>query len=171
MRGSTSSPHSRRRRQRQSWSICDSSRVASSSIERQSRRPSRTTGLRGPGLRSVLTCLLAGATACASGSADCVIPPCALPVAVTVAVTSSISGGAVAGSFVQARGYSSPLPCNQSPGTTCYVLGSAGTYQLDIGAPGFQTVHIAVEVKGTSAKCGCGTVEAAHLSIALVPTP
>jgi hypothetical protein len=88
-----------------------------------------------------------------------------------VTVTSSISGGAVPGSFVQTPGYGGPLLCNESPGTTCRLLGSTGTYQLDIGAPGFQTVHIVVEVKGTTVKCGCGTVETEQLSIALVPAP
>jgi hypothetical protein len=122
-------------------------------------------------VRAIVVCVMAGATGCTSDSADCVTPPCALPVAVIVTVTSTISGAAVAGSFVQAPGFSGPLPCNQSPGTTCRVLGSAGTYQLDIGAPGFQTVHITVEVKGTTAKCGCGTVETEQLIIALVPAP
>jgi hypothetical protein len=104
------------------------------------------------------------------GSAECLNAPCPLQIAVTITVTSSISGASVTGSFVQ-NGPSGPYSCNGSPGTTCAVFGSAGTYQLDIGAPGFQTVHRSVDVPGTTPACGCSTVEAQHLDIALVPTP
>jgi hypothetical protein len=107
---------------------------------------------------------------CGGGSAECLTRPCPQQVTVTITVTSSISGASVPGSFVQ-NAPSDPYPCNRSPGTTCAVYGSPGTYELDIGAPGFQTVHRSVDVPGTTPACGCSTVEAQHLDIALVPTP
>lgn len=102
-------------------------------------------------------------------AADCVIPPCAQPIAITVSVTSSVSAAGIEGAFVRATGYSTALPCSQTPGTTCSILGDAGNYALDIGAPGFQTVHRTVQVLGTTPRCGCPNIETQHLAVALVP--
>ncbi|MEO8621958.1 MAG: hypothetical protein ABI625_12885, partial [bacterium] len=99
------------------------------------------------------------------------IPPCLQPVAVSLTVTSANAAGGLAGSFVLAPGYSSPLPCTQSPGTTCMVLGSLGTYELDVGAPGFKTTHRTVVVSGTSAECGCPDIDTQHVDVQLEPAP
>jgi hypothetical protein len=112
----------------------------------------------------VLTLSIAG---CAG--ADCIAPPCALPVAITVSVTSSAFVAGIPGAFVQATGFGSPLPCNEAPGATCIILGSLGTYELDIGAPGFQTVHRTVQVSGTTPTCGCSMPDAQHLDVVLSP--
>ncbi|MFI5311762.1 MAG: hypothetical protein ACHQQ3_11040 [Gemmatimonadales bacterium] len=116
----------------------------------------------------VAVAVLASACGRDSGAA-CLALPCPLPLAVYVTVTSSASSGPVTGAFVLERspGISTPIPCN----TTCIVPGTAGTYQLDIGAPGFTTVHLAVQVRGTSKPCGCDTVEPEHVDVALVPAP
>ena len=107
---------------------------------------------------------------CSKSAGECLALPCPLPLAAVITVTSSASSAPVSGAFVQeyAPGVSSPVPCS---GTTCYVMGSAGSYQLDIGAPGFTTVHLTVQVQGTNAACGCGTVDTAHLAVALVSGP
>lgn len=114
--------------------------------------------------------LVLGGVAC-DNAAACLALPCALPVAITVSVTSSVSATGIQGSFVQVPGYGTPLTCNQSPGTLCRILGTAGDYELDIGAPGFQTVHRTVHVSGTTPRCGCPIVVTQHLTIALVPQP
>ena len=102
-----------------------------------------------------------------SGNSECLPVPCALPLALTVAVTSSAASGPVTGAFVQVQApqSGSPIPC----AATCVVPGLAGTYQVDIGAPGFTTVHRTAQVNGASASCGCGSVDTAHLDVALTP--
>ena len=109
---------------------------------------------------------------CGGTAAECLALPCPLPLAVTITVTSSASTGAISGAFVSVAGggFSSALPCNGSP-ARCSVSGYAGTYQLDIGAPGYQTTHRAVVVSGNSPACGCASAETQHLDVALVPTP
>jgi hypothetical protein len=99
----------------------------------------------------------------------CVIPPCPFPVAIQVSVHTGTSQSGIAGAFVRASG-TSELPCADGPSRPCIVSGYAGTYQLDIGAPGFQTVHRTVEVTGKSGGCGtCPSIDTQLLDIALVP--
>ena len=107
------------------------------------------------------------AAACNDGAA-CLALPCPFPIAITVSVTTGAPPGAVPGAFVQSSGMTTSIPCNQSPGSTCMVAGNPGTYQLDIGAPGFQTVHRSVTVVGSSAECGCPVISVQHLDVALV---
>jgi hypothetical protein len=98
-------------------------------------------------------------------------PLCVLPTAITITVTSSAAAGPVNGVVVQANGSVGPTQCAGSP-TTCLVLGSAGTYSLDISAPGFQTAKRTVTVTGSpAAACGCGGADTEHIDVALVATP
>ena len=55
-------------------------------------------------------------------------------------------------------------PCAQSK---CVFLGTAGTYEVDISAPGHQTVHRSIVVPGTNPECGCPTTDAQRLTIVL----
>lgn len=112
--------------------------------------------------------LALSATSCGdSAVTNCVHPPCPAPFALSVTVISGLSGGSVAGAFVQTS--ANTLPCTQSPGTTCIVPGNAGQYELDIGAPGYQTVHRSVTVTGSNPPCGCAVVNTQHLDVALTP--
>jgi len=125
--------------------------------------------------RTLTTVAVLALAACAGtndvvSSDDCVQPPCALPLAVTVGVTSSVSGAAVANAFVSAtKPFAGTFPCGVGPDGTCPVLGTAGTYELDVGAPGYQTVHRTVTVAGTTPPCGCVQLQTQHLDVALVP--
>lgn len=112
--------------------------------------------------------LLGVLTAACNDNSPCVTLPCPQPLTITVTVRAGASSSAVTGAFVQVAGMSSAIPCIQSPGSTCNIFGSPGTFQLDIGAPGFQTVHRSVIVVGSSAECGCPVVGTQHLDIALV---
>lgn len=108
------------------------------------------------------------ASACESA---CLQPPCPLPLAITVTVTSSVTGDSIPGAFVQQNAQSSAQPCTLTPGTTCDVMGGAGSYDLTIGAPGFQTIQRTVVVPVEhAAKCGCSSVQTQHLDVALAPT-
>jgi hypothetical protein len=100
---------------------------------------------------------------------DCFQPPCALSTALTIAVTSSTSGASVNGAFVQVSGSTGSISCDRAPGSTCYVFGGAGTYDLVIGAPGFQSAQRTQVVGGTNPACGCASADTRHLDVALMP--
>lgn len=105
---------------------------------------------------------------------DCIpTADCALQIALTVSVTSSTSGAPVTGSFVQVQSPQSttPIPCNQAPGTSCEIRGYAGTYVVVVGAPAFQSAQRTQVVGGNDPRCGCATVDTRHIDVALVPAP
>jgi len=60
------------------------------------------------------------------------------------------------------------VPCKAGPGTTCQVWGYAGTYDLEIGAPGFLSARETRVVHGATPECGCPTVSTERLAVALV---
>jgi hypothetical protein len=98
---------------------------------------------------------------------DCVALPCALPVAVIVTVTDGAGGPAPSGSVVHVSGaIVAAFACSSG---MCAVPGTAGTYTLAVGAPGFQSVQRTVTVQGTSPECGCPSVETARVAVALIP--
>lgn len=108
--------------------------------------------------------LCVGLAAC--GDSVCVTPPCPQTFPIKLTLTSAASGAPVNGTVTIQGGSPTPFPCNG----TCEVPGPAGTYELDIAAPGFQSVHRTVQVGGTNVKCGCSTVETQQVAIALVPS-
>jgi hypothetical protein len=89
--------------------------------------------------------------------------------ALFINVTDAVTGGPVNGAVVRISvgGVISTLPCN----LPCYETGYAGTYVLDVEAPGYQSAHRTVRVEGTTPECDCPTVVAEHVSIALAPDP
>ena len=117
-------------------------------------------------LRRTFVCAALAALGCSNS--DCVTPPCPSTVAMVVSVTSIISGLPISGATVQLVG-STAIPCNQPPGSTCSIPGGVGTYELDVSAPGFQTMHRTVVVTGTAPACGCGTVNTENVTVGLVP--
>jgi hypothetical protein len=50
------------------------------------------------------------------------------------------------------------------------VPGTAGTYEVDITAAGYQTVHRTVHVAGSTPACGCPIVNTEHIAVTLTPT-
>lgn len=125
-------------------------------------------------LRCAITLIVVATLgACGEDSPEvCALAPCPLPQALSVTVSSTVVPGAVPGAFVQVASWSSPMPCNQgSAGATCLVMGSAGEYVVDIGAPGYQTVRRTVLVQGRTVGCSCPTVVTQQLSVALTPAP
>jgi PEGA domain-containing protein len=98
----------------------------------------------------------------------CTHPPCPLPLAIVIKVTAGVTGGPVNGAVVHVSGAAmASVPCN----ATCYVPGYAGTYSLEIEAPGFQKAQRTVTVKGTNPDCDCQTTITEHLDISLVASP
>jgi hypothetical protein len=93
-----------------------------------------------------------------------------MPIAITINVTAAATGGPVTGAFLEDvfAGVVNTSLCTP----TCFVPGTAGTYQLTVGAPGFQTVQRTVTVRGSPpTDCDCGTAVTEHLDVALVPSP
>jgi hypothetical protein len=105
------------------------------------------------------------ATACGSG--ECLTPPCPANLAVALTITDSASGAPIPASSVTVSGAQAmQVAC----GAGCGIGGYAGTYELDVAAPGYRPVHRQVVVTGaTSApRCGCGAgVETQRVTIAL----
>jgi hypothetical protein len=99
---------------------------------------------------------------------ECLALPCALPIALEVTVTAAGSGSGVTGASLEITGAeSTTLPCDSS----CMVPGYAGTYVLNVTAPGYQPAARTVVVQGSSPSCGCGSVQREQVSIVLTPTP
>jgi hypothetical protein len=74
--------------------------------------------------------------------------------AIIINVTAGAGGSAVNGAVVQVSGAAiATVHCN----AMCYVPGYAGTYSLEVEAPGFQRTQRTVTVDGTDPACGCPT--------------
>jgi hypothetical protein len=103
---------------------------------------------------------------------DCVAT-CPLPVAVVVHVTAGAAAGPVDGAFIRTAGErtaAGPNTCRaETPATICTVPGHAGTYELEVGAPGFQTTRRTVNVPGTAPEgCRCATVDTVLVNVSLL---
>lgn len=116
------------------------------------------------GRRTSLAVLILSATACGD-EGQCIIPPCAPALAIEVTVTVEPTGAPATGAFMAVTGaVTGGGPCSDAK---CVVLGGAGTYDLDVSAPGYQTVHRRVVVPGANPDCGCPIVETQRLTVAL----
>lgn len=110
---------------------------------------------------SYLVCLVTAAGACGG---DCIIPPCALPIAFTVSVTAAGVGTPITNATVEVTGAeTATVPCN----ATCMIPGPGGNYHLRISAPGRQAMNADVTVKSHSAKCACETVDMVTMTVPL----
>ena len=122
-------------------------------------------------IRAVAAALVVGACGGGDDLAACIVPPCALPSAVLVRVTSSATGDALPSAVVTATTpVSGRFPCTLGPDASCPILGSYGTYELDVAAPGYQTAHRSVVVTGSSPPCGCPRVDTQRIAVALAPS-
>lgn len=115
--------------------------------------------------------LVLSLSACERTSVECLLPPCVLPIAVEITVSNRATHSTVPGAFIVVGSGASTqqAPCVQGEETVCRAMGGSGTYELDISAPGYQTVHRRVEVTGTTPTCGCESVDLQKLQIALEP--
>src|SRR5689334_20757392 len=88
------------------------------------------------------------------GGDTCVYPPCPLPLAIDLTVSAANAPNGIAnltlGTDGAVRGTG---PCQKAALAHCYVLGTAGLYQLELSAPGYVPVKLGVMVKGTAGTC------------------
>jgi PEGA domain-containing protein len=112
---------------------------------------------------------LAVAAECVVLASCCAHPPCpSPPIAIIINLTVGPAGGPVNGAIVHVSGATiTDVPCN----ATCYVSGYAGTYILEIEAPGFERSNRTVTVTGEDPTCGCPSNMAERLQIALIALP
>jgi hypothetical protein len=101
---------------------------------------------------------------------ECVHPPCPLPTAFLINVTTA-DGQPLRGASLSVSGpVKSTFPCNQgSAANMCSMLGGPGTYDVRITAPGFQAVEQSIVVDGTNPECGCPKVTMETVDVALSP--
>jgi hypothetical protein len=120
--------------------------------------------------RALITIGLAFAAACGDGGGEvvCVTPLCALPIAIRLTVTGG-NAAPVNGLLFKIIGPGAGFTCDPIGASICAVLGYEGSYQLDISAPGFQSVQKTVQVGGTGPqRCGCRVVNTENVVVALV---
>jgi hypothetical protein len=115
----------------------------------------------------------AAVVSCGGGvdRANCIPAPCPLPIVIVVNVTA-MGGTPVDRAFVKVSGpYEGTIPCSGGPVNTCGVAGTAGTYSLEVGAPGFESAKetVVVKAQGVAHECGCESVETRHVDVALNP--
>lgn len=126
--------------------------------------------LNGVVTRQSCALLVIATLALAFGSARCGTcehPPCPLPTALIVFITSS-SGEPIISGSIQATGMTAPMACHfGSQANMCMVLGAAGTYEVSVTAPGYQAATQSFVVGGHDANCGCGTVDTRMVTIPL----
>ena len=103
---------------------------------------------------------------CGDSPSQCLALPCALPIAVSVRVVDAVSGQPVENAILLVSGpTTATLPC----GSPCFVPGPAGTYALEVRAPGYVLYSTTVTVRGTTPACGCPTVERLEVIVMLSP--
>jgi hypothetical protein len=101
---------------------------------------------------------------------DCVMPPCPLPLAIMVRVTSA-TGGPVPGLTLTLSGAAAgSRQCSADASTSsCVVAGMPGTYNLRLAAPEFQEKTLSITVQGSTPPCGCTSVQRQDLDVVLSP--
>lgn len=115
---------------------------------------------------ALLGCILP-AVGCSS---DCLVYPCPLSLAIELTITTSDTRKPPAGLTVGFGNNASPSTSCDSSGL-CRLLGGVGTYQVVVGAPGYATQQIEVNVTGDSPGCNtCGHVDVQRRDITLTPS-
>jgi hypothetical protein len=126
---------------------------------------------RGRQVASVVLLVCAGIGCSRGTEPDCQIPPCPVPMAIVLSVTSAAGGPAADVTMTVSGAASGSGPC--SPGdsaTLCIVTGMPGTYNVRLTAPGFEGKALSVTVEGSSPPCGCTSVQTQRLSVVLEPS-
>jgi hypothetical protein len=106
-------------------------------------------------------------SASSCGDAICHVGPCPMPSAFQVTVRSAATGAPVLNAFFVVNGDASGGgPCQDG---TCAFMSYAGTYEVDVIAPGYRSTHRSIVVPGENPKCGCRTAELQRVTVALTP--
>jgi hypothetical protein len=107
------------------------------------------------------------------GDGTCIVPPCAAPVAIDLSVSAASAPAGISGLTVTttvAGNVPQTSSCQIASVTHCYVFGPPNAYQLQLNAPGYMPVNLAVTVTGTVPACGCVIVDTKQLTVVMQPT-
>src|ERR1700712_1727459 len=97
--------------------------------------------------------------------ADCILAPCAPPIAITIAIKSA-TGLALPGTVTETDAAGTVLRTTDCPMTGCAIGQQPGTYHLVISVPSFQSKQMTVSVTGhDGGKCSCPTVDTQHFDV------
>ena len=121
-------------------------------------------------LAGLALALAVGAGCNQQSEPDCIMPPCPMPLAIMVRVTSA-TGGPVPGLTLTLSGAAvGSGQCSADASTSsCFVPGMPGTYNLRLAAPGFQEKTLSITVQGSTPPCGCTSVQRQDLDVVLSP--
>jgi hypothetical protein len=118
-------------------------------------------------VRSIISGIVLFAVISASCGSDCLAHPCPLPFAIHLTVTSN-TGVTVPGLVVGVATLGTSVPCDFAGSSDCFVVGDPGTYQVDVSAPGFQSVQKTVQVGGSGpTSCNCSSPNTQNVTVTL----
>ena len=126
----------------------------------------RNGGRRVTWLRTAV--LVLAASACGSDATVCLALPCPIPIAVRLTVQDGATRSPITNASLK---YTGPFAGDGQCGSeVCVVSGGAGTYEIDVSAPGYVSAHRRVVVAGAEARgCGCASAETQQVTVALTP--
>jgi len=114
--------------------------------------------------------VIAAAIGC-GGDGPCILGPCPLPVAMTIAIKSA-TGLPLNGFVRETDAAGAVLRTTDCSVDGCIVGQSPGTYHLVIGRDGFASKQMTVIVSGRDGgRCSCTIVETQHLEVTLIFVP
>ena len=116
---------------------------------------------------------LVAVSSCTRTLEPCPAVPCPTPgTAIEVTLTGSPAGTPLTTASYRLLANGPLVPCNQGPSANmCAIAGGPGTYQLEISAMSYETVHRTVLVASKStARCSCPESITQHFTIAMSPT-
>lgn len=123
--------------------------------------------------RAKLWATLVAVGSCTTALEPCPSVPCPSPgTAIEITLTGSPSGAPLTTASYRVLANGALTPCDQGPSANmCVILGGPGTYQLEISAMSYETVHRTVVVSAKStARCTCPKSDTQQLAIAMSPT-
>jgi hypothetical protein len=91
--------------------------------------------------------------------------------AAVISVSAASAPGGIPGLvFTVSGAVTGSGPCSQDPVSTCRIFGGAGTYLVQISAPGYSTTQLNLTVTGTGSGCNtCGQVDTRQVSVTMQP--
>ena len=117
--------------------------------------------------------LLVLATSCMRTEEPCPALPCPSPgTAIEITLTGSPAGTPLTTASYRVLTNGPLVPCDEGPAANmCVIRGVPGSYQLEISAMFYETVHRTIVVPANStARCACPSSITQRLTIAMSPT-
>jgi hypothetical protein len=116
--------------------------------------------------------LIVLAIGCTQIDEACPALPCPISSVFEITLTGSPAGTPLTTASYRVLPSGSPVACDQgAAGNTCEIMGSPGTYQIEITAPSYTTVQRTIVAPARpAARCACQLADTRFLTIAMSPT-